>query len=144
MSVSPIHPPRVFILRHCVDPAKAWLRTQLNRRSVKPRSTSLNNHSPSSSAVIASVWFRKSPFKLWFFSPPPRFFFIILHVAITCRGDLIVCSFLLFVFPFALRMGEDGRGWKQAHSPSTNTGQVEVSTASDSVPGAELHGQEPA
>lgn len=97
-----------------------------------------------SKCLVSKYATRKSPFKLWFFSPPPCFFFIILHVAITCRGDLIVCSFLLFVFPFAFRMGEDGRGWKQARSPSTNTGQVEVSTASDSVPGAELHGQEPA
>lgn len=148
MSASPMHLRRVFILRHYVDPHKAWLSAELNR-PVNPRSPSLNSHSPSFSAInskclVSKYATRKSPFKLWFLSPPPRFFFLILHVATTYWGDLVICFFLLFVFPFVFRAGEDGGGWKWTCSSSTNAGQVEVSPASDSAPGTEPLGQEPA
>lgn len=144
MSSSLMHLPWVFILRHDVDPDKDWLSAVLSRKPVNPISPSLNSHSPSSSAInskhlVSKYATRKSPFKLWFLSTPPLF--LTLLVATTCQGDLVVCSFLLFVFPFALCMGEDDRGWKRTCS-STNVGQVEVSPASDSVSGTELHGHE--
>lgn len=149
MNASPMQLPQIFILRHYVDPDKAWLSAELNRRPVNPRSPSQNSHSPSSSSIyckclVSKYATRKSPFKLWFLSPPPWFFFLILHISTTCWGDLVVCSFLLFVFPFAFSMGEDGIVWKRACSSSTNTRQVEVSPASDLVPGMDLHGQQPA
>lgn len=149
MGASPMHLPQVFILRHYVEPDKACLCAESNRAPVNPRSLSLNSHSSSSSAInnkclVSKYATKKSPFKLWFLSPPPWFFFLILHVATACWGDLVVCSVLLFVFLFAFLMGEDGRGWKQACSSSTNMGQVEVSPASDLMLGTELPGREPA
>lgn len=144
MSASPMHLTWVFVLRHDVDPDKDWLSAVLSRKPVNQTSPSLNSHSPSSSAInskhlVSKYATRKSPFKLWFLSTPPLF--LILLAAATCWGELVVCSFLLLVFPFALCMGEDGRGWKWTRS-STNVGQVKVSPASDSVSGTELHGHD--
>lgn len=64
-----MHLPWDFILRHLVDPDKAWLSVKLNRKPKNPISPSQNSHSPSSSAMNSKFLFSKyatikSPFIL--------------------------------------------------------------------------------
>lgn len=82
--------PGFFILRHCRC-SQGLAKNRVEQKCSKPKVYVTEQPLPFllcrySKDLVSKYATRKSPFKLWFLFPPPWFFFIILHVAITCWG----------------------------------------------------------